>query len=166
MIVRIEQPSDEQAATGRLTAQLHLAPAAPGPADDQDPVPAADLWSGAARLAGQHPDAVRPRVRRVLRRTARRCPSLASLAAQDHPTRCTLYPAAIEALLEQEAELAEHGVRVQWPEQLRTALQTAAVIGTEPTPARPGTGRRERHRGSASTRYWTSAGRSRWTACR
>ncbi|MFE7485100.1 SNF2-related protein [Streptomyces sp. NPDC057552] len=138
VIVRIEDPSDEQAATGRLTAELHLAPAAPGPAGDQDPVPAADLWSGAARLAGQHPDAVRPRVRRVLRRAARRCPSLASLAAQDHPTRCTLYPAAIEALLEQEAELAEHGVRVEWPEQLRTALQTAAVIGTEPAPGTAG----------------------------
>ncbi|MET9778841.1 DEAD/DEAH box helicase [Streptomyces sp. NPDC006367] len=131
VVLRIEDPSDDQAATGRLTAELHLAPAteaAPG----EDPVPAARLWSGAARLAGQHPDTVRPRVRRVLRRAARRCAALAGLAAQDHPARSTLYPAAIEALLEQEAELAEHGVRVVWPEQLRAALQAAAVIGTEP----------------------------------
>ncbi|MFJ4700528.1 SNF2-related protein [Streptomyces sp. NPDC088768] len=135
VIVRIEDPSDEQAALGRLTARLHLAPAAPAATD---PVPAADLWSGVTRLAGRHPDAVRPRVRRVLRRAARRCPSLASFAAQHHPTQCTLYPAAIEALLEQEAELAEHGVRVEWPEQLRTALQTAAVIGTEPVPGTVG----------------------------
>ncbi|MFI1189737.1 SNF2-related protein [Streptomyces californicus] len=138
VIVRIEDPSDDQAATGRLTVELHLAPGAPDTAAEEDLVPAAHLWSGAARLAGQHPDAVRPRVRRLLRRAARRCPALAGLAAQDHPARCTLYPAAIEALLEQEAELAEHGVRVVWPGHLRTALQTAAVIGTEPAPGEAG----------------------------
>ncbi len=132
VILRIKDPSDDEAAVGRLTAELHLAPADGDAAPDEEPVPAALLWSGAARLAGQQPDTVRPRVRRVLRRAARRCPVLASLAAQDHPGRHTLNPAAIEALLEQEAELAEHGVRVAWPEDLRTALQTAAVIGTEP----------------------------------
>ncbi|MEU0100445.1 SNF2-related protein [Streptomyces sp. NPDC006267] len=138
VIVRIEDPSDEQATTGRLTAELHLAPAATDTSPDEAPVPAAHLWSGAAHLAGQHPDAVRPRVRRLLRRAARRCPALAGLAAQEHPGRCTLYPAAIEALLEQEAELAEHGMRVEWPEQLRTALQAAAVIGTDPAPGAAG----------------------------
>lgn len=138
VILHIEDPSDEQAATGRLTAELHLAPAAPGNAPDEDPVRAAHVWSGAARLTGQHPDTLRPRVRRVLRRAARRCPALAGLAAQDHPARCTLYPAAVEALLEQEAELADHGVRVVWPGHLRTALQTAAVIGTEPAPGEAG----------------------------
>ncbi|MEU2358832.1 DEAD/DEAH box helicase [Streptomyces misionensis] len=132
VILHILNPSDEQAATGRLTAELHLAPAASDATPDEDPVRAAHLWSGAASIAGQHPDVLRPRVRRVLRRAARRCAALAGLAAHDHPARCTLYPAAIEALLEQEAELAEHGVRVLWPEHLRTALQTAAVIGTEP----------------------------------
>ncbi|MFJ2217865.1 SNF2-related protein [Streptomyces sp. NPDC101062] len=136
LILRVEDPSDDQAATGRLTADLHLAPA------DADVgaesvgagvlVPAGQVWSGAARLAGQQPDAVRPRVLRALRRAARRCAALAGLAGQDHPQRCTLYAGAVEALLEQEAELAEHGVRVVWPEHLRTALQTAAVIGTEP----------------------------------
>ncbi|MFK0142533.1 DEAD/DEAH box helicase [Streptomyces murinus] len=138
VILRIEDPSDEQAATGRLTAELHLASAAPDATPDEDPVPAAHLWSGVARLAGQQPDALRPRVRRVLRRAARRCAALAGLAAQDHPARCTLYPAAVEALLEQEAELAQHGVRVAWPEALRTALQTAAVIGTEPASGEAG----------------------------
>ncbi|MFG3429434.1 SNF2-related protein [Streptomyces californicus] len=141
VIVQIEEPSDEQATTGRLTAELHLAPAATDTspdAPDETPVPAARLWSGAVTLAGQHPQAVLPRVRRLLRRAARRCPALAGLAAQEHPGRCTLYPAAIEALLEQEAELAEHGVRVQWPEQLRTALQAAAVIGTNPAPGGSG----------------------------
>ncbi|WP_052412516.1 DEAD/DEAH box helicase [Streptomyces mutabilis] len=132
VILRIEEPSDERAATGRLTAELHLAPAAPDATPIEAAVPAVRLWSGAARLAGQQPDALRLRVRRVLRRAARRCAALAGLAAQDYPARCTLYPAAVEALLEQEAELAEHGVRVVWPEALRTALQAAAVIGTEP----------------------------------
>lgn len=138
VIVRIEEPSDEQATTGRLTAELHLAPAATDTSPDENPVPAARLWSGAVTLASQHPQAVRPRVRRLLRWAARRCPALAGFAAQEHPGRCTLYPAAIEALLEQEAELAEHGVRVQWPEQLRTALQAAAVIGTNPAPGGSG----------------------------
>ncbi|MGW2843222.1 SNF2-related protein [Streptomyces sp. NPDC001493] len=155
VILRIEDPSDDQAAAGCLTAELHLAPAADtdvaadtaadtdvaasvdasvdaGVAAGVGAVPAALLWSGAARLAGQQSHTVRPRVRRVLRRAARRCPALAGLAAQDRPGRCTLYPAEVEALLEQETELAEHGVRVVWPERLRTALQAAAVIGTEP----------------------------------
>ncbi|MFF7361453.1 SNF2-related protein [Streptomyces sp. NPDC008125] len=134
VILRVEAPSDDQAAAGRLTAELHLAPADAGTdvAAGVDAVPAAHLWSGAARLAGRQSDTIRPRVRRVLRRAARRCPALAGLAAQDRPGRCTLDPEAVEALLEQETELAEHGVRVVWPEHLRTALQTAAVIGTEP----------------------------------
>ncbi|MEV7471902.1 DEAD/DEAH box helicase [Streptomyces kronopolitis] len=133
LILRVQDPSDDQAAAGRLTADLHLAPAGSDP-EAQDPVPAGQVWSGAVRLAGHQPDAVRPRALRALRRAARRCPALAGLAEQDHPQRSTLHAGAVEVLLEQEAELLEAGVRVAWPERLRTALQTAAVIGTEPEP--------------------------------
>lgn len=52
------------------------------------------------------------------------------LAGEENPQRCTLHSGAIAGLLEQEAELAEAGVRVVWPERLRTALSAAAVIGT------------------------------------
>jgi superfamily II DNA or RNA helicase len=131
LILRIEHPSDDQAAAGRLTADLHLAPVDAGP-DIEEHVPASQVWSGAARLAGEEGDAVRPRVHRALRRAARRCAALAGLAGQDNPQRSTLHAEAIEALLEQESELADAGVRVEWPDRLRTALQTAAVIGTEP----------------------------------
>ncbi|TLQ39476.1 DEAD/DEAH box helicase [Streptomyces marianii] len=132
LILHIAPPSDDQAAAGRLTADLHLAPAG---SDTRAGLPAADIWAGTAHLAGQSADSVRPRAARALRRAARRCPALAGLAGQHHPGRSTLHPAAIEALLEQETELAETGVQVVWPEGLRTALQTSAVIGTEPDPA-------------------------------
>ncbi|MBB5109013.1 DEAD/DEAH box helicase [Streptomyces spectabilis] len=131
LILRVHEPSNDQAAAGRLTTELYLSPAGTAP-EAQDPVPAGHVWSGGFRLSGQDLEAVRPRVLRALRRAARRCPALAGLAGQDHPQRSTLHPAAIEALLEQEAELAGQGVRVMWPERLRTALQATAVIGTQP----------------------------------
>ncbi|MFE7117258.1 DEAD/DEAH box helicase, partial [Streptomyces sp. NPDC057654] len=142
LILHIAAPSDEQAAAGRLTADLHLAPVE-APAGEGTPVPAAEVWSGTAPLAGQPADAVRPRVRRALRRAARRCPALAGLAQQETPRRSTLHAGALEALLEQEDELTEAGVRVVWPGRLRTALHSATVIGTPPAPqpgSRPGAG--------------------------
>ncbi|MEV1040484.1 DEAD/DEAH box helicase [Streptomyces sp. NPDC050204] len=139
LVLRIAHPDDDQAAAGRLTAELHLAPADANPGAEEH-VPAGHIWSGAAHLAGQHADTVRPRVRRALRRAARRCPALAGLAAQDHPQHCILHAGAIEALLEQETELEEAGVRVVWPDRLRNALQTTAVIGTEPEPEAAATG--------------------------
>ncbi|GGU39236.1 DEAD/DEAH box helicase [Streptomyces violascens] len=133
LLLHIAHPSDDQAAAGRLTADLCLAPADTD-TDSEGPVAASQVWSGAARLAGEGAAAVRPQVRRALRRAARRCPALAVLAGQDNPRRCTLPAEAIEMLLEQERELADAGVRVVWPERLRTALQTAAIIGTDPDP--------------------------------
>jgi superfamily II DNA or RNA helicase len=129
LILHVQPPSEEQAAAGRLTADLHLAPAGSSP-DAPSEVPAARVWADTVRLDGEGAGAVRPRVRRVLRRAARRCPALAGLAGEHDPQRCTLYSGAITVLLEQEDELAEAGVRVGWPERLRTALTAAAVIGT------------------------------------
>ncbi|NEE48262.1 hypothetical protein EES47_13895 [Streptomyces sp. ADI98-12] len=136
LILRIETPTDDQATTGRLAAELYLAPAETdtAPAASPDPVPATHLWPGTAHLPGQPPDKVRPRTRRVLRRAARLCPALAGLAAEPRPRpgRCTLHPGAVDALLEQETELHDLGVRLEWPPDLRSALATAAVVGTEP----------------------------------
>jgi superfamily II DNA or RNA helicase len=129
LILRVQPPSDEQAAAGRLTADLLLAPVGSSPGAPGE-VPAALLWAGTARLEGEGADVLGPRVRRVLRRAARRCPALAGLAGEQEPQRCTLHSGAITVLLEQEAELAEAGVRVVWPERLRTALSAAAVVGT------------------------------------
>ncbi|MFF6829235.1 SNF2-related protein [Streptomyces longwoodensis] len=146
LILRVQSPSDEQAAAGRLTADLHLAPAGSSP-DASGEVPAARVWAGTARLVGESADAIRPRVRRALRRAARRCPALAGLAGEDSPQRCTLHSGAITVLLEQEAELAEAGVRVVWPERLRTALSAAAVVGTvgaSPNAGGPAVGERPR----------------------
>ncbi|MGW3200849.1 SNF2-related protein [Streptomyces sp. NPDC001118] len=131
LVLRVQPPGDDQAAAGRLTADLHLAPAGSAPGAD-DEVAAATVWSGAARLDGADAAELRPRVQRALRRAARRCPVLAALAAEENPQRCTLYAGAVEVLLEQEDELAPAGVRVVWPERLRTALSSAAIIGTEP----------------------------------
>ncbi|MGW7312287.1 SNF2-related protein [Streptomyces sp. NPDC054865] len=131
LVLRIANPTDDQATAGRLTADLHLASAG-ADSEAQDAVPAGQVWAGTARLSGHPSDLVRPRVLRSLRRAARRWPALAALAAQEHPQRCTLHPGAIEALLEHESELAEQGVRVVWPVELRTALKTTAVVGTEP----------------------------------
>ncbi|MER5402782.1 DEAD/DEAH box helicase [Streptomyces sp. NPDC002599] len=134
LILRVQQPSDDQAAAGRLTADLYLAPADTGPGSDPAAeVPAERVWSGAARLGGEDAGSVRPRVRRALRRAGRICPALTVLGVQSDPQRFTLHAGAIEALLEQEAQLAQTGLQVVWPERLRTALQTAAVIGTDPT---------------------------------
>ncbi|WP_329020435.1 DEAD/DEAH box helicase [Streptomyces sp. NBC_01601] len=130
LILRIQPPSDDQAAAGLLTADLHLAPAGAEPDAGSD-VPAADVWSAGVRLDGDGAAGLGPRVRRVLRRGARLSPVLAALAGQHRPRSCTLHAGAIEALLDQEAELAETGVRVMWPERLRTALSSAAVIGTD-----------------------------------
>ncbi|MEU3261991.1 SNF2-related protein [Streptomyces albidoflavus] len=134
LILRIETPTDDQATTGRLAAELYLAPAEADtpPAASPDPVPATHLWPGTAHLPGQPLDKVRSRTRRVLRRAARLCPALAGLAAEPRPGRCTLHPGAVDALLEQETELHDLGVRLEWPPDLRTALATAAVVGTEP----------------------------------
>ncbi|MGF2209482.1 SNF2-related protein [Streptomyces albidoflavus] len=133
LLLRIETPTDDQATTGRLAAELYLAPAEADtpPAASPDPVPATHL-PGTAHLPGQPPDKARPRTRRVLRRAARLCPALAGLATEPRPGRCTLHPGAVDALLEQEAELHALGVRLEWPPDLRTALATAAVVGTEP----------------------------------
>lgn len=141
LVLRVRPPGGEQAAAGRLTADLHLAlPGAFSGAGQE--VAAGQVWSGAARLAGDGAEQVRPRVRRVLRRAARLCPALAELAGQDNPQRCTLHADAIEALLAQESELAQAGVQVLWPERLRTALQAETVIGTRPGDHdRPATGR-------------------------
>ncbi|MDJ0342843.1 DEAD/DEAH box helicase [Streptomyces sp. H10-C2] len=142
LILRVQHPSDDQAAAGQLTADLHLAPATSSP-DTDDEVPAEQVWSGASRLGGEDARAVRPRVGRVLRRVGRRYPALSLL--QDHPHRFTLDAEALETLLEQERELAEAGLRVVWPQQLRTALQAAAVIGTDTGPGvRTGAGERPR----------------------
>ncbi|WP_244904666.1 DEAD/DEAH box helicase [Streptomyces prasinopilosus] len=140
LILRIRPPDDEQAAAGRLTADLHLAPAdtasagpLPDGPDGPGEVAAARVWSGAARVGGEGADTVRPRVRRVLRRAARLHPDLdplASMAGEGHPRQCVLHSRAIVALLEREAGLAAAGVRVVWPERLRTALSAAAVVGT------------------------------------
>ncbi|MER6038355.1 DEAD/DEAH box helicase [Streptomyces sp. NPDC001835] len=137
LILHVQLPSDEQAAAGQLIADLHLAPAGSSPGTP-GAVPAARVWAGTARLESEGVDAIRPRVRRALRRAARRCPALFGLAGEDSPQRCTLHSGAITVLLEQEAELAEAGVRVVWPERLRTALSAAAVVGT--AGASPGAG--------------------------
>ncbi|MFE9923897.1 SNF2-related protein [Streptomyces sp. NPDC005774] len=163
LVLRIQSPGEEQAAAGRLTADLHLAPAgsastgsvstdsaSPDSAspdsvpDETGEVAAARVWSGAARVGGEGADTVRPRVRRVLRRAARLNPALdplAALAGEEHPRQCVLHSRAIAALLTQEAELAEAGVRVVWPERLRTALSAAAVVGTPDGDADGGPGR-------------------------
>ncbi|WP_332758344.1 SNF2-related protein [Streptomyces sp. MT206] len=145
LILRVHHPSDEQAATGALTADLHLAPAGTGPDTGHD-VPAEQVWAGAARLGEEDAPALRPRVRRALRRAGRLCPVLTMLAEQDSPHRVTVHAAAIEALLEQENELARAGLNVVWPERLRTALQAAAVVGTEPGPGPGHAGAGERPR--------------------
>ncbi|MEV6681259.1 DEAD/DEAH box helicase [Streptomyces erythrochromogenes] len=131
LILRIQPPSEDQAAASRLTAELHLAPAGTSPGIESE-VAAAQVWSGARTLGGENAAALRPRVRRALRRATRLCPALAGLAGEDRPSRFILNLGAIEVLLEQEGALVEAGVRVVWPERLRTALQTAAVIGTLP----------------------------------
>ncbi|MFE7958669.1 SNF2-related protein [Streptomyces sp. NPDC057413] len=150
LILRVQPPSDEQAAAGRLAADLHLAPAGSSPGAP-GAIPAARLWSGTARLEGEGAGVLGPRVRRVLRRAARRCPALAGLAGEDSPQRCTLHSGAITVLLEQEDELAEAGVRVVWPERLRTALSAAAVVGTaSASPNAGGPAVRERPRFSVT----------------
>ncbi|MFE7812997.1 SNF2-related protein [Streptomyces sp. NPDC057433] len=188
LVLRVRPPGDEQAAADRLTADLHLAPAGScttvsvpagsgpagsGPADSApsgsgpadagpgmpDEVAAARVWAGTARVGGEDADTVRPRVRRVLRRTARlhQAPAaLAALAGEENPRQCVLRSGDIAALLEQEAELAGAGVRVVWPERLRTALSAAAVVGTpdggreEDSPAGPGRAAGERPRFSVT----------------
>ncbi|WP_405196278.1 SNF2-related protein [Streptomyces anulatus] len=127
LLLRVEEPTDEQAAAGRLSVGLRLAAA-----EAEDYVDAGEVWSGAERLGDENAAAVRPRVARVLRRAARTCPALAGLAGLDRPERFTMHALAIEALLEQETEIAETGVRVLWPTGLRTALQTTAIVGTTP----------------------------------
>ncbi|WP_310726195.1 DEAD/DEAH box helicase [Streptomyces sp. N2A] len=141
LILRVQAPSDEQAAAGRMTAVLHLAPAGSGPGTEDEMV-VGQMWAGTACWGGQNASAVRRRVRRVLRRAARRCPALSALAGEEDPQRCTFHAGAVAALLEQEAELAQVGVRVMWPDQLRTALTACAVIGTEAVPAKQAGGRR------------------------
>lgn len=129
LILRIQPPSDDQAAAGRLTADLHLAPAGAEPGTSSEAA-AAEVWSGAARLDGDGAAEIRPRVRRALRRAARLSPALAALAGENSPQRCILHARAIEVLLEQESELAQAGLQVVWPQRLRAALSSAAVIGT------------------------------------
>ncbi|MEU5013352.1 DEAD/DEAH box helicase [Streptomyces sp. NPDC021749] len=141
LILRVRTPSDEQAAAGRMTADLHLAPAGSEPGTE-DEVVAGQVWAGPVGWGGQDASAVRRRVRRVLRRAAHWCPALSALANEENPQQCTFHAGSVEALLEQEAELAQVGVRVMWPEQLRTALTTSTVIGTEAGPAKQARGQR------------------------
>ncbi|MGY0067042.1 SNF2-related protein [Streptomyces sp. QTS137] len=165
LVLRVRPPDDEQAAAGRLTADLHLAPAdsapadsVPGEPDEPEEVAAAQVWAGGARVGGEGADTVRPRVRRLLRRAVRLNPALtalAVLAGAENPRQCVLRSADIAALLEQEAELAGAGVRVVWPERLRTALSAAAVVGTpdgeeEDGPGGPGRAAGERSRFSVT----------------
>ncbi|MFF2226908.1 SNF2-related protein [Streptomyces globisporus] len=125
LLLHVEAPTDEQAADGQISVVLRLAAA-----EAEDHVDAERIWSGSLRLGEEDAAVVRPRVARVLRRAARTCSALAGLAAQHSPERCTLHAGAIEALLDQETEIAEAGVRVLWPTGLRTALQTTTIVGT------------------------------------
>ncbi|MDW4912636.1 SNF2-related protein [Streptomyces californicus] len=140
-LLNVEDPTDEQAAIGRLSVGLRLA------ASDADAyVDAGEVWSGAQRLGDEHAASVRRRVIRALRRAARTCPALAGLAGQDLPERFTMHARAIEALLEQETQLAETGVRVVWPAALRTALDTTTIVGT--TPGMPSPDSTHQHHGA------------------
>ncbi|MEO3976761.1 DEAD/DEAH box helicase [Streptomyces sp. CAU 1734] len=146
LTLHVQRPDDEQATAGHLTLALHLTPAGTEPGAGHH-VDAGQVWNSGRRPDGENTAALLAGVRRVLRRTARRTPALAGLAAQHHPHRITLDTPAIESLLEHEHDLAQEGVRVVWPDGMRTALHTTAVIGT---PARPDTGPGERARFSVT----------------
>ncbi|WP_446459159.1 DEAD/DEAH box helicase [Streptomyces xiamenensis] len=139
ILLRVQLPAEHQTAADQLRADLYLAPdpSRPGNADAAE-TPAHEVWSGTTTLAGDTAHSILPRVRRALRRAAPLCPALAHLADQPAPSTLPMSSDTIEALLQHEDELARAGVRVLWPQRIRTALTTAAVIGTTDSSTRPG----------------------------
>ncbi|WP_426404770.1 SNF2-related protein [Streptomyces sp. R-07] len=139
LAVEIADPSEEEAAAGRLTGRLLLAV---GPERPDDEIAAHELWAGRAAVPGVEPYRLRVRSLRRLERLARHCAALSGLLVS--PGRLVLDAEAIARLLEAEPALAAEGLVLRWPSRLRERLSAHTVVGEQAgaDTARPGEGTR------------------------
>ncbi|MFI9723314.1 SNF2-related protein [Streptomyces sp. NPDC052396] len=125
LVLRVEPPAPADAEAGRLRATLLLQP----PGTDRAE-PAAELLTGRHRTPALDQPALRRAVR-ALRRAAQDWPPLKRLADQHPPDSLSLTATDILELLGETGTLLDgHGLRVQWPAELREALGTRTVVGT------------------------------------
>ncbi|KQX54702.1 MULTISPECIES: DEAD/DEAH box helicase [unclassified Streptomyces] len=127
LVVEFAEPSEEEAAAGRLTARL-LVVVDPARPDDEVP---ADALHGPEPVGGVEPFRLRARVRRRLERAARCCDgALDGLAGL--PARFVRDSTGIGQLLDAERDLESHGLTLRWPSALRDLLSAGTVIGADP----------------------------------
>ncbi|MFH9725710.1 SNF2-related protein [Streptomyces sp. NPDC017254] len=107
LVVEFAAPTEEEAATGRLTGRLLVEPE-----------------------GDVEPYHLRERVRSRLERSARHCGTLSALLSS--PERLVVDAAGIARLLEAESALAAGGLVLRWPAGLRDLLSTHTVVGADP----------------------------------
>ncbi|MEV5511260.1 DEAD/DEAH box helicase [Streptomyces orinoci] len=124
LVLRVAPPDPADAEAGRLRATLLLRP--PG-SDRAEPV--ARFHTGHRPPPGLDHGDLRRAVR-ALRRAAQDWPPLKRLADHDPAAPLLLTSSDILELLGETGRLlAERGLGIQWPEELRRALSTRTVVG-------------------------------------
>ncbi|WP_318210537.1 DEAD/DEAH box helicase [Streptomyces sp. SJL17-1] len=126
LVVEFAEPSEEEAAAGRLTGRLLVAV---DPDEPDKEVPAARLRTAREPVAGVEPYHLWERVRLRIERAARRCGLLAALLTS--PERLVADATGIARLLDAEADLAAEGLVLRRPPGLRDPLSAHTVVGSE-----------------------------------